>query len=187
MSVNCNDIPPCNKCNDCPSCGCCTEDCTCTPPGYINDGCPETVSSDCIVYNAEIPCIPIQKGNTLTVVIQRIAVKIKNLWNHVTSSSLVITPSGGSCNDDVTIEIVPSEDNNNIFTLGTDGHPYVPASTVGITDVNIINGSCITWEKTLVGTVLTFTPTIDWNCVASQTCAIGCEDLCPNPINLTVN
>ncbi len=187
MSVNCNDIPPCNKCNDCPTCGCCTEDCTCTPPGYINDGCTETVSSDCVIYNGILPCIPIQKGNTITVVIQRIATYLKNLFNHVHSSSLVIAPSGGSCNGDVDINIVPSSDANNIFTLGTDGYPYVPAPEIAVIDVNIVNGECITWDKTVVGNVITFTPTIDWTCVASHTCAVSCETLCPNPLNLTVN
>lgn len=187
MSVNCNDIPPCNQCNDCPACGCCIEDCTCTPPAYINDGCTETVSSDCVNYNGVLSCVPIQKGNTITVVIQRIATYLKNLWNNITSSSLLITPSGGSCNNSVTIEIVPSIDPNNIFILGTDGYPYVPTPISAITDVNITSGNCITWTKTTISGVITFVPTIDWNCVASHTCP-ACEGtLCPNPINLTVN
>lgn len=187
MSVNCNDIPPCNQCNDCPTCGCCTEDCTCTPPSYINDGCTETISSDCVTYNGILPCIPIQKGNTITIAIQRLATYLKNLWNHVNSNSLVITPSAGSCNSNLNIEIVPSTDANNIFILGIDNHPYVPAPGVIINDVNITSGNCITWVKTSISGVITFVPTIDWNCASSHICALCSGTLCPNPINLTVN
>jgi len=44
-----------------------------------------------------------------------------------TSGSLVITPSG-TAGHAPHIELVPSVDANNILTLGTDGHPYVPAT-----------------------------------------------------------
>lgn len=185
---NCNDIVPCNQCNDCPTCGCCQEECTCTTPGYDPTGCVETTESDCVVFNGEnLPCIPIQKNNKLTVVIQRIAAYLKNLFNHVHSDSLVVTPSAGACNSDLQIEIQPSADPNNIFVLGTDNYPYVPAPIYPAMDMNIISGDCIVWTKTIVGNVITFTYTIDWNCMASHVCAANCGDVCPNPLDLSVN
>lgn len=187
--MSCYEDLPCNTCNDCPSCGHCPEECTCTLPDYDNTGCIQTQSSDCITFNGDnLPCIPIQKGNTITLVIQRIWTYLKDRWNHVNSDSLVITPSGGSCNNDLNIEIVPSTDANNIFTLGTDGYPYVPAPTTPITDINIISSDCIVWTKQTVAGVITYTYDIDWNCVASHICPLCAGGaLCPNPINLTVN
>ena len=186
-TIPCTDIP-CNGCNDCPTCGCCHEECTCTTPGYDGTGCIDIIHSDCVTYTGNnLPCIPIQKTNTLTVILKAIADYFKDLFNHITSSSLVVTPSGGSCNKDLTVELVPSTDANNILTLGTDGHPYVPAPAASINDVNIISGDCIVWTKTVINGVPTFTYVIDWNCVASHVCAEDCEILCPNPINLTIN
>jgi hypothetical protein len=186
--MSCHEELPCNSCNDCPACGSCPEECTCTLPDYDNTGCVHTDSSDCITFNGDaLPCIPIQKGNTITLVIQRIVAYLKNLWNHVNSDSLVITPSGGVCNSDLNIEIVPSADAGNTFTLGTDGYPFVPTPVDSIGDVNIISGDCIVWTKTVVAGVPTFTYEINWNCVASHICPLCAGTLCPNPLNLTVN
>lgn len=187
--MSCDEIVPCNTCNDCPACGSCPEECVCDLPDYDNTGCLQTESSDCITFNGpNLSCIPIERGNKLTLVIQRIVAYLKNLWNRVSSDSLVITPSGGACNSDLNIEIVPSTDADNIFTLGTDGYPYVPASGGSINDVNIISGDCIVWTKTIVAGVPTFTYEIDWNCVASHICPLCASGtLCPNPLNLTVN
>lgn len=183
----CNETYPCNDCN-CNACGHCIEDCTCTLPDYDDTGCLETISSDCVTFAGDaLPCIPIQKGNTITLVIQRIVTYLKNLWNNVTSESLVITPSAGSCNNTMTIEVVPSADDDNIFTLGTDGRPYVPASEDAVVEINMVDGNCITWEETNVDGVITLTPTVDWNCVASHVCPLCAGTLCPNPLNLTVN
>lgn len=185
---NCNDSVPCNGCNDCPTCGCCQETCTCTTPGYDGTGCVETIDTDCIIYNGTPnSCIPIQKTNTLTVIIQKIVAYIKDIFNHITSTSLVITPSSGTCNSDLTIEIEPSTDANNIFVLGSDNYPYVPAPPDSIDDVNILSGECIVWTKTVISGVPTFSCVIDWNCVASHICAINCVSICANPLALTVN
>lgn len=185
---HCHEDQECHECNNCPACGSCPEECVCDIPDYIDTGCIETQSSDCIIFNGNpLSCIPIERGNTITVVIQRIVAYIKTLWNKVSSSSLVVTPSGGVCNDTLNIEIVPSSDSDNIFVLGTDGYPYVPEPPASIDDVNIISGDCIVWTKTVVLGVPTFTYEVDWNCVASHICPLCAGTLCPNPLNLTVN
>lgn len=76
-----------------------------------------------------------------------------------TSNSLVITP-GGDQGHEPNIELVPSSDDDNILTLGSDGFPYVP-DQVGVspalvandsTSINFTNGGTI--GHTLTGVVI---------------------------------
>lgn len=137
--TNCNEnnsIPlpvgvtdPCNPCTSpCNACGECT--CTCSDPGYMEDGCYSTQGSSCVTYEGDdITCATITKGSLLTLVIQKLFNYTKNIFTRITSSSLVITRPDTSCDDTATIELVPSTDANNALIMGTDGHPYVPVST----------------------------------------------------------
>ena len=52
--------------------------------------------------------------------------------------------------------------------------------------LQINDGECITWVKEFIDGKLTFTPQLDWDCVAENICGICVPPTCPAPIELTV-
>ena len=82
------------------------------------------------------------------------------------------------------IEIVPSSDANNIFILGSDGKPFVPQYSGNIPQVVIADGECISFDLQVVGNITTYTPVIDYNCLASNICGLCNLQLCQKPANL---
>lgn len=67
----------CNPCNPCDSCNRCACECQCDTPDYCEDGCLTIQPSDCSTYSgANIPCVGILKGDTMTEVIQKITNKL---------------------------------------------------------------------------------------------------------------
>ena len=90
----------------------------------------------------------------------------------LTSLSLVVTP-GGVHGHAPHIELVPSSDVNNSLILGSDGRPYVPQSSGK--DVVINAATCITFTKVVTSGLITFTPVIDYNCIAAQVCGLCCQ------------
>lgn len=103
--------------------------CPDTPYNYLPPKCPPTCNctTDDIPYKgiSDI-CTGILTDQTLTEVLNRIRTYAQNRLFQIDSESLVITPLPSSCEKRSRIEIVPSEDEDNIFTLGSDGYPYVP-------------------------------------------------------------
>lgn len=101
---------------------------------------------------------------------KNISTYAKGIFQRINSTSLKVTKSG-TCNDNLTIEVVPSTDNNNSFTLGTDGRPFVSS-----TEISFVPVPCLTFERVQQGNKVTFVPKLDWNCVAQNICG-----LCENP------
>ena len=97
------------------------------------------------------------------------------------SASLVITP-GGVNGHKPNIEIVPSTDTGNIFTLGSDGKPFV-------TGFSIANTECITFTRSVVNGTVIITPIIDWVCVANEVCPLcpTSTPTCIQPLNLVIS
>lgn len=100
------------------------------------------------------------------------------------SSSLTVT-NGGVYGHSPRVELQPSTDTGNGLILGSDGKPFVAVQTIPISNVNITNSTCLTWAKTFVNGIITYTPTIDWQCVADQVCPL-CATACGIPSNLNV-
>lgn len=179
--------PECNPCDTpCSGCGSCA--CTCPIPPYLDEGCYSTQGSDCITYDGDTnACIPATKNATITSVFVAIFTYLKNIFNNVTSDSLVVTPVAGSCNASMTIELEPSSDSDNILTLGTDGKPYVPGTPpVYVNSVIIEDTDCLTFTKIFANGVITITPTLDFNCIAARVCDLCDTTPCPPVINLIV-
>lgn len=86
------------------------------------------------------------------------------------------------------LELVPSTDTGNIFSLGSDGKPYVPAIGRGVTDVNITPDDCFTFEKVIGRNgSISFVQTVDWACVADKICGLcNTGNVCTPATNLTV-
>lgn len=122
-------MPCTDRCHDCGE-PLCENQCLCGTPNYSNVGCcaGEVELTNCVNYSgANDTCLDIVKPINLTIVLQKIITYVKNIFNRVTSDSLVIT-TPNAC-DDLKIEIVPSTDVNNQFILGTDGKPFVALTT----------------------------------------------------------
>lgn len=114
-----------DRCYDCGA-PVCENLCTCQTPDYSNIGeCKGSAEiTNCVNYSGiDDTCLAIVKPIGLTSVLQKIIAYVKNIFNRVSSDSLVIT-TPGSC-DDLKIEIVPSADSGNLFELGSDGYPFV--------------------------------------------------------------
>lgn len=159
-----------NCTNPCTSCGYCT--CSCATTSYETTGCLSTESTDCTYWrDIDVPQMGVKRGDTLTKVIKNIISYITNAFTKITSTSLAVTQVGSS-NDNIGIELIPSTVQGNILNIAADGRPYVPK-----TDINLISGSCFSWQKTQNGQVITFVPIVDWNCVSQQVCG-----LCDNPV-----
>lgn len=167
MCTNCDQPTPCDS--PCSKCGGCV--CTCSSL-YDTVGCVNITSSDCVKYlgTQDISCLGIKRNDTMTSALKSIGTYTTGILGRVSSTSLSLTLSG-SCLDSLAIEMIPSTNQGNILTYGTDGRPYVPK-----TDMNIVAAPCFSWQKTISGQVITYVPIIDWNCVAQQTCP-----LCDNP------
>lgn len=167
MCTNCDQPTPCDS--PCSKCGGCV--CTCSSL-YDTVGCVNITSSDCVKYlgTQDIACLGIKRNDTMTSALKSIGTYTTGILGRVSSSSLVLTLSG-TCSDSLAIEMIPSTNQGNILTYGTDGRPYVPK-----TDMTIVAAPCFNWQKTVVGQTITYVPIIDWNCVAQQTCP-----LCDNP------
>lgn len=103
---------------------------------------------------------------------------------NIISQSIQVIP-GGTNGHSPRLNIVPSSDLGNIFKMGSDGKPYVPASAQGITDVVITDVEGVTWAKTYSNGVLTFTPTFNWTTIAAIICPI-CADACAAPGGIIV-
>ncbi len=134
-----------DRCHDCGE-PICENQCTCQVPDYSNIGeCRGSAEiTNCVNYSGnDDTCLAIAKPIGLTSVLQKIIAYIKNVFNRITSDSLVIT-TPGSC-DDLKIEIVPSEDEGNIFTLGEDGKPFVP-NTITPGDYDGAGNVCLSIE-----------------------------------------
>lgn len=52
--------------------------------------------------------------------------------------------------------------------------------------LQIEDGECISFTKEFISGKLVITPSIDWDCVATQVCNICSGPTCPAPIGLTV-
>lgn len=100
----------------------------------------------------------------------------------ISSTSLSVT-AGGTRGHTPTINIVPSTDDDNAFELGTDGRPYVAIANTGTQNVIIEDIDGLSWTKTTVNGVITFTPEFDWDYIASQVCPL-CAPSCAAPTNL---
>lgn len=172
MCTNC-DQPNQNCANPCSNCGGCV--CTCSSL-YDTVGCVNITSSDCVKYlgTSDLSCIGVKRNDTFTSVIQSLSTYSTGILGKVVSSSLLLTRTG-SCLDNLSLELVPSTSPGNILGYGSDGRPYVPK-----TDLNIVSTTCLSWQKTTSGQVITYVPVIDWNCVSQQTCP-----LCSNPAPCT--
>lgn len=178
MCTNCDQPTPCS--NPCTSCGNCS--CTCSNL-YSTIGCLNIYPADCVQYlGNDIPCIGIKRKDTLTSVINSFTTYYTGLLGKITSGSLLLTRSG-TCLDNLSIEAIPSTDQSNALTYGTDGRLYVPKG-----DINIVSTTCLSWQKTVSGSAITYVPVIDWNCVSQQTCPL-CDNPAPcvAPTGLIVN
>lgn len=93
----------------------------------------------------------------------------------LTSDSLVVTP-GGTEGHSPNIELIPSSDVSNILILGSDGRPYVPAVSIpSQRDVDIDANDCISFTKVVTSGKITFTPLVDFDCLANEICD-RCEE-----------
>lgn len=120
----------------------------CPPP------CPPkcTCTSDDVLFKGSLNvCTGVLTDHTLTQVIYLLQTYAQNRLFDISSDSLVVTPLGSTCEKRSRIEVVPSEDEGNIFTLGSDGYPYVPAGGEGET---ITTEDTPTVNLSLPGTVL---------------------------------
>ena len=186
---NCED---CNNCQDCINCEDCCNDClenqssNCEEPIYTSENCPTgSISSDCSFYNGpDDPCLTLTKPITLTSFFAKLISFIKTKINSLSSDSLDITNDSLGCSNSRKIEIVPSSDANNIFILGSDGKPFVPQYSGNIPQVVIADGECISFDVQVVGNITTYTPVIDYNCLASNICGLCNLQLCQKPANL---
>lgn len=167
MCTNCDQPTPCDS--PCSKCGGCV--CTCSSL-YDTVGCVNITSSDCVKYlgTQDIACLGVKRNDTITSALKSIGTYTTGILGRVSSSSLSLTLLG-TCSDSLAIEMIPSTNQGNILTYGTDGRPYVPK-----TDMTIVAAPCFSWQKTVVGQTITYVPIIDWSCVAQQTCP-----LCDNP------
>lgn len=169
MCTNCDQQSTTNCSNPCSICGGCS--CTCSSL-YSNVGCLNITSSDCTKYlgNTDLSCVGIRNGDTLTSALTSLSNYASGTLDRITSSTIGLTYTG-QCRDNLDLEVVPSTQLQNILTYGIDGKLYVPK-----TDLTLVSTTCISWQKTTVGQVITYVPIIDWNCVAQQVCV-----LCSNP------
>lgn len=162
--LDCNCTSPIQS--PCFQCGEQEHQCNCTTPIYTSDTCGNGgTTSDCVIIkNNSNTCLGIVKdATTLTTFINNLITYVKNIFSNLTSTSLTITPSGGVCNKTATIEIVPSTNPGNSFTLGSDGKAFTPK-------VEVVSGQCISFTKSLVNGVITYTPVINMDCLASLLC-----------------
>lgn len=146
-------------------------------------GCLNIYPADCVQYlGNDISCIGIKRKDTLTSIIGSLTTYSTGLLGKITSGSLYLTRSG-TCLDQLAIEVIPSTNQSNALTYGTDGRLYVPK-----TDVNLVSTTCLSWQKTTSGSTITYVPVIDWNCVSQQTCPL-CDNPAPcvAPTGLIVN
>lgn len=169
MCTNCDQQPTQNCSNPCSTCGGCV--CTCSSL-YNNVGCINITSSDCTKYLGvtDLSCVGIKNGDTLTSALTSLSTYASGTLGRITSNSLSLNLVG-TCRDQLSVELVPSSQLGNLLVYGQDGRPYVPK-----TDVNLVSTTCISWQKTTNGQVITYVPVIDWNCVSQQVCI-----LCTNP------
>lgn len=169
MCTDCNQpttVTPCS--NPCNKCGGCV--CTCSSL-YDNVGCINITSSDCVNYiGLDISCVGIKRNDNFSKIINTLSSYASNTLSRINSSSLSLVTEG-TCGDQLKLELIPSTNLENILTYGTDGRPYVPR-----TDVSLVSTTCLSWQKTVNGTVITYVPIIDWNCISQQVCP-----LCDNP------
>lgn len=97
----------------------------CPPPCPPKCNC---TSDDVPYVGPAIMCTGILTNQSLTEVINQLSISIKSRLFQIQSDSLVVTPLPSTCDKYSNIEVVPSEDVGNIFTLGSDGYPYVPST-----------------------------------------------------------
>ena len=97
----------------------------CPPPCPPKCNC---TSDDVPYVGPAIMCTGILTNQSLTEVINQLSISIKSRLFQIQSDSLVVTPLPSTCDKYSNIEVVPSEDDGNIFTLGSDGYPYVPST-----------------------------------------------------------
>lgn len=169
MCTNCDQPASNTNCaSPCNSCGGCV--CTCSSL-YDTVGCINITQADCVQYiGNDISCLGIKNKDSLKSIIGSLSTYSLGTMGRISSSSLYLTRSG-VCGDQLSIEAIPSTNQSNALTLGTDGRLYVPKA-----DVDIVSTTCISWQKTTLGSKITYVPVIDWNCVSQQTCP-----LCSNP------
>lgn len=163
------------------SCSPCT-DCTtptltpvvCTTPVYTANSCPQNVLTDCVTYTgADNTCIGVTSSGTpmtLTQVIIAIVSYLSGIWTRLTSNSLAVTV-GGSCSNQVSVELVPSSQPGNILILGNDGKPYVPQLTV-----SLLGSKCISFQNSGTAQNELWVPVLDFGCISNNvtTQAINC-------------
>lgn len=146
---------PCNPCTPCTSCGECS--CTCADPGYLEDGCYATQSTDCTTYNGDDDeCLDIKKDDIFTTVFSKVINFVKGIFTRVTSDTLDLTLTG-DCNQSLEINLRPDS-------------------------IVIEDTPCLTWTKSVLNGSIVFTPIVDFGCFCDN-----CEvSPCDIPTNLVV-
>ncbi len=99
------------------------------------NSCNSKTSSSIIYCGVTDTCVNVLNSSNLTQVIKAIIAFIKTLTVEITSDSLSVEVTNDDCGKVYAIELVPSTDEGNILTLGTDGLPYVPESEGGGTSL----------------------------------------------------
>lgn len=161
-----SDCAPCSKCHQ-PSC-----ECQCNVPSYEDVGCLSQESTDCSYYSQDdLTCLNVTKGLSLTQVLKRIGNYLLGIFGKISSSTLSLKRTG-PCNDNLTIDLMPSHDANNALTLGTDGRPFVGQSQVELLPIDWLS-----WQKIVQGNKITFVPVVNINILSQKICP-----LCDNPV-----
>lgn len=173
-----------DNCTTCTDCNTPVVPEPCATPLYTANTCPDVIPTDCVSYlGADQPCLGIYPSGpvplTLTGLLTKLFTYVSTLLGRVTSSSLSITQSG-ACGDVLDVEIIPSSQAGNKFTLGNDGKPYVP--TVVTT---LLPSKCISWQQAVTGNSTTWVPIIDFTCVSANTTIQAIACIAPSGITVS--
>lgn len=152
---------PCTACQDCAS----PPPVTCSDPTYTANTCPDVLPSDCVTYTGpDNSCIEVFNAEkpSVTTVIKKAFAYITTLLSRITSRSLRIT-TNGACPDSISVELVPSSQDGNILSLGSDGYPYVPP-----TIINMLPSRCFSWQRSTSGNTSSWVPVLDFTCISTN-------------------
>lgn len=179
-------VSPCVEIvNPCYKCGC-TEACNCETPSYTSTVCADgSTTTNCVSYSGVTDtCIGItQNTSTLSNVLTKLIAYIKSVRTRfISDGSLTITPIADNCSDKARIGLKIKTGANGL-TLTPDGLFVTPGN-----GVVIANGSCITFTKTTLNGVDTYTPTINLTCLSALLCPMctPCDTGCAQPAGLII-
>jgi len=142
---------------------------TCSDPTYTANTCPDIIPSDCVTYTGpDNDCIGVINADkpSITTIFKKAFSYITTLLSRITSRSLRVS-TNGTCPDSISVELVPSSQDNNILTLGNDGYPYVPP-----TITNMGPSRCISWQKSTSGNTTSWVPVLDFACLSTNITSI---------------